>query len=121
MLIYKPFLMCYNLFLHDALKRMRLTVHNTEQVIKSPKYFLKKERVNRLSLNQNVAKVIHGFRTEANMTLLELAEAAGVCLLTAYRWDHGHTKPNRTNIITLAEIFQISPKKLKSLLASETT
>ena len=55
------------------------------------------------------------------MTLLELAEAAGVCLLTAYRWDHGHTKPNRTNIITLAGIFQISPKKLKSLLASETT
>lgn len=69
-----------------------------------------------MSLKQNVAKIIRDFRTAMKMTQLELANAADVCPLTAYRWDNGLVKPNRTNIVKLAEIFQISPKKLKSLL-----
>ena len=72
--------------------------------------------MNRLSMHQNVSKIVRDLRTAMNMTQQDLANAAGVCLLTAFRWDNGLVKPNRTNIAKLAEIFQISPKRLKSLL-----
>lgn len=69
-----------------------------------------------MRMDQNVSKIIRDFRTAMNMTQQELADAANVCLLTAFRWDNGLAKPNHYNIKRLASIFQISPTKLKSLL-----
>lgn len=69
-----------------------------------------------MDMHEKALNIIHELREAANWTLRQLAEEADVSEQTAFRWDHGIVKPNRTNMEILAKIFHISLNELRARL-----
>ena len=61
----------------------------------------------------SIGELIRNRRKDENLKLTELAEKVDVTMITAYRWEHGIARPNKTNIPALAKVLHVSPAQLR--------
>jgi transcriptional regulator with XRE-family HTH domain len=56
----------------------------------------------------NVAELIKTMRAKKNMSLEQLADITGLSERYIFTWEHGRSKPNKTDCAKLAAAFGIA-------------
>ena len=69
-----------------------------------------------MSQISSFAELVFVYRSKAHLSQQEVAEGIGVTRITEFRWEHGITMPNVTNMRVLAEFLHIPEQELAPFL-----
>ena len=83
-------------------------------LVKALKKYIKSEPVRKEKAQsaRTLGEVLKKHRTECRMTQEFVAESLGVSRQAVSKWENGSSDPSTTNLIALANLFDITPEEM---------